>query len=281
MTLDVKSRSTPGLIVGATMRVYHAGVDEVAAFYDSLADDYQALFADWDASVRRQGEVIDRLVRAALAGGAATVFDATCGIGTQAIGLALLGHRVTASDLSGKAVERAGQEAARLGAAIEFLVSDMRCLPPTLAGAFDVAISFDNALPHLVDQADLDAALRGLHRVLRPDGLLLASIRDYDTILRTRPTGEATRMSGRPGQRRVVAQAWDWDEHEPTYRLHEFVVQESPDGAWSARHLEAPYRALRRSELEAAASAAGFREIRWLEPPETGYYQPIVAGRRG
>jgi hypothetical protein len=30
-------------------------MDEVATFYDAFADDYDALFVDWDASVRRPG----------------------------------------------------------------------------------------------------------------------------------------------------------------------------------------------------------------------------------
>jgi len=34
--------------------------DSVARFYDGLADEYHLLFADWDASVRRQGEILDR-----------------------------------------------------------------------------------------------------------------------------------------------------------------------------------------------------------------------------
>lgn len=32
-----------------------AAATETVAFYDSLAPDYQAIFADWDASVKRQG----------------------------------------------------------------------------------------------------------------------------------------------------------------------------------------------------------------------------------
>jgi glycine/sarcosine N-methyltransferase len=226
-----------------------------------------------------QGEIIDRLIRMAISVPAAAIFDGTCGIGTQAIGLALLGHHVTAADLSERAIERAGREALRLGAAVDLRVADVRSLPSALAGRFDAAISFDNALPHLVDPADLDAALRCLHRVLRTGGLLLASVRDYDAILKARPSGEAPRMTGAFGHRRVTAQVWEWDAGQPTYRVHQFVIRELPDGAWSARHYEARYRAFQRSELMAASVAAGFHDVRWLEPAETGYYQPIVTAQ--
>jgi len=78
----------------------------------------------------------------------------------------------------------------------------------------------------------------------------------------------------------LVAQAWDWDSSEPIYRLHQFVLRERPGGTWSARHLEARYRAVRRSDLAVVAVNVGFRDIRWLEPSTTRFYQPILAAQR-
>jgi len=51
------------------------------AFYDALAENYHLIFADWEASIARQADVL-----AGLLGGARTVLDAACGIGTQALG---------------------------------------------------------------------------------------------------------------------------------------------------------------------------------------------------
>jgi hypothetical protein len=64
-------------------------------FYDSLADEYEGIFADWDASIRSQAEVIGRLLGAT----PDPVLDIAAGMGTQSIGLALRGHRVVARDL--------------------------------------------------------------------------------------------------------------------------------------------------------------------------------------
>jgi glycine/sarcosine N-methyltransferase len=258
---------------------YDPSMDETRRFYDDLAEDYTAIFANWDASVARQGKIIDHVIRTLMPDGARTVLDATCGIGTQAIGLALRGYEVTATDLSPVSVERARREAARLGASVVFKVADVRDLASSVAPPFDVAMSFDNALPHLVDLADLKAALGNLCHMLRSGGLLLVSIRDYDALLVSRPSGEPPRMTGETGSRRVVAQAWDWDALEPIYLLHQFVLREHPGGDWSARHFEARYRALRRSELASLAAAAGFGGIAWLEPDTTAFYQPILAVR--
>ncbi|MFD8649883.1 hypothetical protein ACFV1D_18680, partial [Streptomyces mirabilis] len=66
----------------------------VRNFYDELAHDYHLMFRDWDASMAYQAEVLGGLVRESLGAGPHTVLDCSCGIGTQAIGLALAGHQV-------------------------------------------------------------------------------------------------------------------------------------------------------------------------------------------
>jgi len=43
----------------------------------------------------------------------------------------------------------------------------------------------------------------------------------------------------------------------------------------SARALERT-----RAEAEAAFSAAGLADVRWIRPEESGYYQPLVVGTR-
>ena len=48
-------------------------------------------------------------------------------------------------------------------------------------------LTCDNALPHLLTDADLEAAARNLRAKLNPGGLLLAGIRDYDEVAASRP----------------------------------------------------------------------------------------------
>ena len=69
-------------------------------FYDSMAAQYDRLFLDWQATTREQAEILDRIFSGFGFGRDATLLDCACGIGTQAIGLAALGYRVTASDIS-------------------------------------------------------------------------------------------------------------------------------------------------------------------------------------
>src|SRR5512139_3177105 len=85
--------------------------DDAREFYQQLARDYHLIYDDWNKAIERQGNALDRLIRAYTDGAPRDVLDCSCGIGTQAIGLAERGYRVHATDLSPAAVERATEEA--------------------------------------------------------------------------------------------------------------------------------------------------------------------------
>jgi glycine/sarcosine N-methyltransferase len=158
----------------------------VVEFYDGLAADYHLIYADhWEESLRHQGRVLDQIIRSVLPG-KRDVLDCSCGVGTQAIGLSLLGHRVTGSDISSRSLQRAADTAAQFGVPLAVTTADFRDLSE-IPGEFDVAISCDNAIPHLLELADVDRAIVEMYTKLRPGGLLLISIRDYDRALIDRP----------------------------------------------------------------------------------------------
>ena len=250
----------------------------VEDFYDGLAEDYHLVYADrWDEAVAGQGAALAAVIRA-LSPDAADVLDCSCGIGTQAIGLALQGYAVTGTDISAASVARAREEAERLGAAVEFGVADFRDLDG-VDGDFDVVLSCDNALPHLLADADVDAALAAMHGKLRPGGALLVSVRDYDTALVTRPvTAPPQVIEGPP--RQVVVRLHEWDAPGSSlYTVRFLVLTESADG-WSVREHAGRYRAVTRAALSAAAAGAGFEELHWHAAAEVGYHQPLLTARR-
>jgi 2-polyprenyl-3-methyl-5-hydroxy-6-metoxy-1,4-benzoquinol methylase len=251
--------------------------ESTRAFYDRLAADYHLLYEDWPAAIRRQAASLDRLIRGALGAAARDVLDCACGIGTQALGLAELGYRVSAIDLSPEAIARATREAQARRLDIAFQVADMRALERAVPGRFDVVLAADNVLPHLLTDQDLAAALQAIAQKLTPDGLFLASIRDYDDALVRRPVTWPARLFGAEGQRRIVQQVWEWLDQR-RYRVHIFVTRQS-EGVWRCDHHVALYRALARSELTAAIEAAGLGAVRWLTPEQSGFHQPLVLAR--
>lgn len=244
-------------------------------FYDDLAADYHLIFPDWWSSATRQGGVLTGLLHRYGIDPPATVYDCTCGIGTQALPLAAAGFRVTGADLSPAAVERARAEAGGRGLDVSLSVADVRALP---ARRFDAVVSLDNSLPHLLTDADLAAAVRSVRGCLGPGGLFLASVRDYDEILRDGTAGVPAAVHGTGAGRRIVGQAWEWAADRRTVEISIFVLRPGGD-TWTAAVRSTTYRALRRAELTAALRAGGFAEPGWLMPAESGYYQPVVVAR--
>jgi 2-polyprenyl-3-methyl-5-hydroxy-6-metoxy-1,4-benzoquinol methylase len=82
-------------------------------FYDRMASLYHLIFPNWEESIERQAGQLAGIIHDRWGGEARTVLDVSCGIGTQALGLARRGFTVTASDLSAGAVARARDEARR------------------------------------------------------------------------------------------------------------------------------------------------------------------------
>ena len=159
---------------------------------------------------------------------------------------------------------------------VPFYVADVRHLDELPIGGFEAVISMDNALPHLLSDSDLAEAALQMRAKLRPGGKLLASIRDYDQLVRDRPTVQGPAFYSDSDQRRIVFQVWDWAD-DRRYTFHLYITRETP-GGWSNFHGASVYRAVLREEIKAILSSSGFANIRWLFPNESGFYQPVVIG---
>ena len=250
--------------------------DGVQQFYDALADSYHLIFEEWDRAIARQAGVLEAVIKARYGRSPFQLHDCACGIGTQAIGLAALGHQVSGSDLSGAAVRRAAEEAAMRELHVPFAVADMTDLAQYASDSFEVLGAFDNALPHL-SVRQLEAAASTFRRVLRKGGIFIASVRDYDELVTTRPAFQAPSFYGSPGERRIVHQVWDWTGMD-AYDVHQYISLER-EHDWHVLHFSSNYRCLLRAELTEQLLNAGFNDVEWLTPAVTGYYQPIVLAR--
>ncbi|MGO9934842.1 MAG: class I SAM-dependent methyltransferase [Steroidobacteraceae bacterium] len=117
-------------------------------FYDDLAPLYHLIHQDWDASIRRQGEQLSVLIKTEWPQ-SKRVLDVSCGIGTQAIGLAQHGYSVTASDISANALARAKHEARARGAHLMrsryYAISITRLLELMRQAGFGNVRRLDNA----------------------------------------------------------------------------------------------------------------------------------------
>ncbi len=135
---------------------------DVPASYDALARDYEARFRDELDGKPGDRELLDTFAAAV----DEPVVEIGCGPGQVGAYVRRRDRRVVGVDLSREMAARAG---GRLDGA---LVADMRAVPVATAAVGGV-LAFYSVI-HL-PRADLPAALREFHRVLRPGGQLLFS----------------------------------------------------------------------------------------------------------
>ena len=249
----------------------------VAGLYDDISDVYHLVYADWEASIRRQGEALDGLLARALGPGPHRVLDVACGIGTQSLGLAARGHDVRGSDLAPRAVERAGREAELRGLAIELSVGDMRTCDTGRGEGFDAVIACDNSVPHLLSDEEIRAAFGAFHRSLRPGGLVLLSVRDYAQEAPPATTLHPFGVRETPDGRVSVFQVWDWDDDGKRYDFGMYFVRDRPDGGAEVLVSRSRYYAITTDALSGLLTEAGFQSV---ERVDDVFFQPILLGSK-
>lgn len=244
-------------------------------FYDQLTPFYHLIHQDWDASILRQGRQLSALIKAQWPE-SDTVLDVSCGIGTQAIALALQGYSVAGSDLSAREIERAAQEAIKRSLDIELSVCDMRQAHAHHGREFDVVISCDNSLPHLLTDDDILLALGQMMACTRAGGACIVTVRDYDAEVRgknlIKPYG--VRVEGQ--RRYLLFQVWDFEgEH---YDLTFFFVEEDTTTREVRTHaMRSRYYAVSTTRLCELMRQAGWRDVRRIDGV---FYQPVLVGTR-
>ena len=245
-------------------------------FYDSLAEFYDLIFEDWNVSMQRQGQAIAELIARLLpdAPPPIRVLDAAAGIGTQSLPLAQLGFDVTCRDLSAEAISRLQREASARGVSIQVGTADMRGIHESVSTSFDVAIAFDNSLAHLLTDGDILTAFQAIFQTLRPGGVCLFSVRDYDRVNRGTETVHAYGVRWRGGVRHVPIQVWRWVDHTHYDATFHVVVEDEVPVVHS---MTTRFHAFSVSRLLELLVEAGFVDCTRID--ET-VYQPIVSARR-
>ena len=196
------------MVLSARLR----GMAEVP--YDTLADVYDWLVPDGILAPRGAAATFAQHVEPG-----ARVLDCACGTGTLAVGLALGGHEVVATDASAAMVERTARLAAEHGAHVDASVSTWEALGGRgWDGAFDAVFCVGNSLAHAAGRDGRRAALRAMAGVLRPGGPLVLTSRTWEQVRAAGSRLEVgERLVERDGRRGLPIYAWTiparW--HEP------------------------------------------------------------------
>ena len=246
--------------------------------YDEIADIYHLIYSrDWADVIRRHSAILDGILRHRLGDGPHRILDVTCGVGTQARGLAALGHDMTGSDLSRVAIERARREAREQGLDIAYSVADMRECDRHHPGTFDAVISCDNAITHLMTVEEIRDAFGAFRRSTRPGGVVLLTVRDYAVVQRsTAPQLHGFGVRETPEGRLAVYQIWDWDADGERYDFALHFVLDRRDGPPEVRVSRGRYHAIGIDDLMALLGDAGFVDVERIDGE---YPQPVLLGR--
>ncbi len=245
-------------------------------FYDNLAPYYDKLFLDWQSTTHEQAMFLHKLFENNGFDDTSHILDCACGIGTQTIGLACIGYCVTACDISNGAIAEAKARAKNANVEICFENCDFCELSKTFTEQFDIVIAMDNALPHMLTSEDLEKAINSITNQIKENGIFVGSIRDYDALLKYKPPYSQPYIHKTDKGQRVSFQTWDWNGE--CYKLIQYIIDDN-------EHLEiskfaCEYRATQREEMTNLFIKGGCKNVQWLFPEETGFYQPIIIARK-
>jgi SAM-dependent methyltransferase len=186
----------------------HVAYDGLAAVYDWLVP--QPLLTP-EGTVAAFAAVVESLPREG------RILDCACGIGQLAVGLALKGYEVVAADASPAMVQRTAQLAADHSVELLAITCPWVDLAPgRIAGPVDAVFCVGNSLTHAPGREARRASLAGMASVLRPEGRLVLTSRNWE-LQRSRGSGleindELVKRHGRSGlviYNWTIAQSWD------------------------------------------------------------------------
>jgi SAM-dependent methyltransferase len=231
---------------------------EAREFYDALGDDYD-LMVSWEERLRREEPFFQKVFADR---DVASVLDAACGTGMHAVAFARRGLRTAAADLSPAMIDRAREHASAVGVDVAWSVAAFGGLAdafPREVGAFDAVTCLGNSLPHLPDDAALDAAFVDMAGMLRRGGVLVVQNRNYDRVLAERVRFMPITARGEPGDETLFLRITDFLGAD---RLaFTIITLRNAGGSWSSCAKTTPLRGIERATLERSLARAGFTGV--------------------
>jgi len=251
-------------------------MDLTGKFYDRITPAYKYIYTDWEKSLDTQADALDSIIRRNFGGRVKSILDASCGIGTQLIGLAKRRYVMTGSDISGKEIAVAKKELKKRNLKADLRVADFRDLGAVFTENFDLIISCDNSIPHCLSDAEILKALKSIFSKTRNGALI--TIRDYDTVDRNKvhmiPYGYRTIG----GVKTFLFQRWEFEGE--LYTVSFFFLKESrdvPASGVGGKVYKTRYYAVTTAKMQDLMKQAGFRNVQCLKRE---FYQPVLLGRK-
>lgn len=245
----------------------------VADLYTKLSGHYDDWFSSpWPEPAKKQGRALSAMLQEDGIVPPARVIDLTCGVGTQAIGLALEGYNVTAMDISPGQIEEAKKRAQQAAADdgddkddldINWICGDAADPGQYADGGFDAAISFGNSFPLLGSFDDVKRGLENIRKILYPGGRILISMRDHTDMRETRPYVTCSGSFESGDRKGVWLETAEWLEDGRHYKSHIIFIQTTP-GKKETHYPFPPLAAVTRAEFTAFLKETGYKAVDFI-----------------
>jgi SAM-dependent methyltransferase len=213
----------------------------------------------------------------------ARVLDCAAGTGQLAVGLALRGFSVAATDASAAMIDRTRALASERGVAVRAEACAWEDLPSRpWASGFDAVLCVGNALTHAAGRDGRRAALAAMAGALRAGGMLVVTSRNWERLRAARPGLEvADRLVERPGGAGLVVRAWTipdgWDE---PHALEVAVAIAGEDGSVRTRGERLAFWPFTRAALDADLRASGLTPATSTYAPDAERYAVTAIAER-
>ena len=226
---------------------------DIAAFYNRLAPDYDAM-TGFEKRFVQERPFFRLLVER---NGIRSALDAGSGTGFHALLLAQLGVDVTAVDVSREMMDRLSAHAHAMDLRVRPVIATFQDLREHVRGPFDAVFCLGNSLPHLLTEGDLRRSLKNFHAVLRPGGMLLLQLLNYDRIMSSRTRVQNVRETDGA----TYVRMYDYEQSGDLIQFNLLRLEKQGSDAGQT-HLAVPLRALRSAGLAETLRHSGFTGIR-------------------
>ena len=233
--------------------------NERVPLYDSFSREYDVMVS-WPERLAREWPFLERQLRAVQA---RRILDVGTGTGKHSLWLAQHGYEVVGTDPSEEMLRQA-RSSADDAPGVRFIRAGLGDHAAKVGGQFDAIICLGNTVPHVLNESELLSALCDLRAVLRPGGVLVVQILNYDRILagRQRFLGLSAGLEG-PDEL-LFFRFYDYPEHLEPGSLLTFnvVVLRRTSAGWHWRVDSTRLQPIRSGQLECLLLTAGFGEVR-------------------
>lgn len=231
-------------------------------FYDAIAEYYPLFYRDWRTQLEREGLSLRAIFRNK---GVQRVLDASCGTGTQAVGLAQLGFEVVACDPSAGMLKKAHEIADEFNVAdkIHFERVDFLNLTDVVEGPFDAIVSKGNSLPHLLLDSEIESTMLIFNELLRPGGVLVVGMRDFEPFMEDRPRFIPGFVHDNENDGHFITfDIWEWHDGPPVIATQKlFIVQGNDKIGYNTIKRQVRFRPLSTDEVKVVLLEVGFEDI--------------------